>query len=64
MKRYLILKGYNTKQLWVYDEIEDIYIDPPIEVLDLSEEELDEVVNNDKPSWLYNGYYQYKDIEI
>lgn len=31
--RYLVDLGFNTKQLWVYDEKEDVYIDPPAELL-------------------------------
>lgn len=37
--RYLAIIGFNTKQWWVYDEETNMYIDPPIEVLN----ELDEL---------------------
>ena len=32
--RYLPVFGPNSKQWWVYDECEDVYIDPPKAVLD------------------------------
>ena len=32
--RYLPVLGPNSKQLWVYDEVEGMYIDPPAAVLD------------------------------
>lgn len=32
--RYLPVFGPNSKQWWVYDECEDVYIDPPAAVLD------------------------------
>ena len=32
-RRYTGVFGFNTKQWWVYDEDDDIYIDPPISVL-------------------------------
>ena len=32
--RYLPVFGPNSKQWWVYDECEDVYIDPPKVVLD------------------------------
>ena len=32
--RYLPVFGPNSKQWWVYDECEDVYIDPPAVVLD------------------------------
>lgn len=31
--RYMALLGMNTKQLWLYDEENDVYIDPPSSVL-------------------------------
>ena len=32
--RYLPVYGPNSKQWWVYDKCEDVYIDPPKVVLD------------------------------
>ena len=32
--RYDALLGPNTKQFWIYDNENDTYIDPPIDVLD------------------------------
>lgn len=32
--RYLPVYGPNSKQWWVYDELKDVYIDPPAVVLD------------------------------
>ena len=37
-ERYLPVFGPNSKQLWVYDEVEDVYIDPPADVLDYIDE--------------------------
>ena len=34
MSRYEATLGPNTKQWWIYDSEEDVYIDPPLEVLD------------------------------
>lgn len=39
MDRYEALFGPNTKQFWLYDNVNDTYIDPPISVL----EELDKI---------------------
>ena len=36
--RYLPLLGPNSKQLWIYDEVEGVYIDPPADVLDYIDE--------------------------
>ena len=41
--RYLPLLGPNSKQLWVYDEEEGIYIDPPAEVLNYIDERWEDV---------------------
>ena len=69
--RYDTLLGFNTKQLWVYDNEEDVYIDPPAEVLDSlpewnlvdgseeAEAELYRIVNEEKPDWLFDKDYWY-----
>lgn len=66
--RYLVILGFNTKQWWVYDNEVDIYIDPPIEVLnELDEmsaieagERLTQIVNADPtPDWLFDKDYWY-----
>ena len=64
--RFDITLGFNTKQLWIYDGILDILIDPPAEVLnsitswredsEKAEKELTEIVAKD-PDWLYNRDY-------
>lgn len=66
--RYLAIIGFNTKQWWVYDNEVDIYIDPPIEVLnELDEmsaieggERLTQIANADPtPDWLFDKDYWY-----
>lgn len=66
--RYLAILGFNTKQWWVYDEETDMYIDPPIEVLneldelqqDEAEERLTQIANADPtPDWLFDKDYWY-----
>lgn len=69
--RYSALLGFNTKQLWIYDEQEDVYIDPPTEVLDSlpswnlvdgseeAEKELARIANEENPDWLYDEDYWY-----
>lgn len=66
--RYLVVLGFNTKQLWVYDEKEDVYIDPPAEILDEldklgfdeAEEQLTQIANADPtPDWLFDKDYWY-----
>jgi hypothetical protein len=66
--RYLVDLGFNTKQLWVYDEKEDVYIDPPAEILDEldkldfdeAEERLTQIANADPtPDWLFDKDYWY-----
>ena len=32
--RYDAMLGFNTKQFWLYDNVNDSYIDPPTEVLE------------------------------
>lgn len=66
--RYLAVLGFNTKQWWVYDESKDVFIDPPIEVLneldelqqDEAEERLTQIANADPtPDWLFDKDYWY-----
>lgn len=66
--RYLAVLGFNTKQWWVYDEKKDIFIDPPIEVLeqlenlsnDDAERKLGEIANNKpSPDWLFEKDFWY-----
>lgn len=66
--RYLAILGFNTKQWWVYDEETNMYIDPPIEVLneldelqqDEAEERLTQIANaNPTPDWLFDKDYWY-----
>ena len=66
--RYLVVLGFNTKQWWVYDIEVDIYIDPPIEVLnELDEmsaiaaaERLTQIANADPtPDWLFDEEFWY-----
>lgn len=59
--RYEGVIGFNTKQIWIYDNKLNIYIDPPTEVLnnitdwrddcDVAINEIEEIANN-KPDWL------------
>lgn len=66
--RYLAVLGFNTKQWWIYDNKKDVYIDPPIEVLeqlenlsnDDAERKLEEIANS-KPSadWLFEKDFWY-----
>lgn len=64
--RYSVLMGFNTKQLWVYDEEADTYIDPPADVLsalpaddDAAAVELDRIANEENPDWLHDQDYTY-----
>ena len=66
--RYLAVLGFNTKQWWIYDESKDVFIDPPIEILDeLSDLEQDEaegrltqIANADPTTdWLFDKDYWY-----
>ena len=71
--RYEPMRGFNTKQWWVYDNDDDCFIDPPKEVLDLLDKEeteegeealLQEIVDKN-PDWLYDMAFRfYGDIEI
>lgn len=69
MDRYLAVLSPNCNQWFVYDEVKDVYIDPPIEVLDMlnlsnnPEELLNEVTNKKPyPKWLSDKEYFYSDI--
>lgn len=65
--------GFNTKQLWVYDNVRDVYIDPPAEVLDSlpdwredsdkAEEALLEICKTE-PDWLFDRQYWYGDEDF
>ena len=63
----------NTNQFWIYDNTNDVFINPPSEVLDkydlctytikrIAEEVMKEVEK--KPDWLFDTGYWYSDIEI
>ena len=66
--RYEAVIGFNTKQIWVYDNEEDVYIDPPTDVLnslpdwredpDAATSEMEEIANK-HPDWLDEGEYWY-----
>lgn len=69
--RYVPVKG--LKQWWIYDEVEDIYIDPPVEVLNkaktFSEEEEYLIMILQYPEeynldWLFDKNHWCKNIEI
>lgn len=69
-KKCYAVAGFNTKQLWVYDEGNDRYIDPPSRVLDeidavtdtwewdKKEELLNTIIESD-PDWLQDEEYSY-----
>ena len=66
--RYLATLGFNTKQWWIYDNEKDVFIDPPIEVLeqlenlsnDDAETKLEEIANSKPfPDWLFDKDYWY-----
>lgn len=71
--RYEATYGPNTKQWWIYDNEKDVYIDPPLEVLeetnkhgnydtaegmDTMRDYLEEEAE-EKPIWLYEVDYHY-----
>jgi len=68
MARYLAVLGFNTKQWWAYDEKNDVYIDPPSDVLnslpdwrddsDKAEKEFQKILN-EEPDWLNDKDYFY-----
>ena len=65
--------GFNTKQLWIYDDVRDVFIDPPAEVLDSlpdwredsekAEEALLEICKSE-PEWLFDREYWYDDEDF
>ena len=69
-KKCSAVTGFNTKQVWVYDNEHDVYIDPPKSVVDEVEEKagwrnfdeqerlLDEIIETD-PDWLQDEFYTY-----
>ena len=73
--RYSTVTGFNTKQLWVYDNEKDTYIDPPKDVLDQidskydwddwdsKEAALDEILETN-PDWLQDTQYTYNAEEV
>lgn len=63
--------GFNTKQWWVYDNENNIYIDPPKDVLDklsiLPEEQREKALANiiaTNPEWLQDSNYWYDDEDF
>ena len=76
-KKCTSVTGFNSKQLWVYDEENDMYIDPPAEVLDEIDSQteprdweakevlLDEILETN-PDWLQDEEYTYsaEDFDI
>ena len=65
-----VMLGMNTTQWWVYDNDNDVFIDPPKDVLDSltgtveeQEEQLQTIVDTN-PDWLQDKAYWYDDIEI
>ncbi|MBO7212591.1 MAG: hypothetical protein J6V44_16535 [Methanobrevibacter sp.] len=67
-KKCYAVTGFNSKQVWVYDDEHDVYIDPPKCVIDeiegktdsFDEQEslLDEIIKTD-PDWLQDEAYTY-----
>ena len=75
MERYEVILGPNSKQLWVYDNIRDEYIDPPAKVLEKldadfewndwegKQDALYQIVIQE-PDWLYDEEYIYSAEEF
>ena len=66
-KKCMAVTGFNSKQVWVYDEEHDTYIDPPKDVLDEIEakagcanwdeqESLMEEIIRQNPDWLQDEF--------
>ena len=66
--------GFNSKQWWIYDNENDLFIDPPSAVLaevdkydqeELQEQALADIIDSD-PDWLQDSEYWYgeDDFEI
>ena len=62
------IMGFNTKQWWAYDNENDLYIDPPLDVLneikahsnDYNEQESYFLnIINKNPDWLQDSDYWY-----
>ena len=73
MTRYEAVLGFNTKQWWAYDTEEDVFCDPPTEVLEKIEAYSDNVDEQEaffneilttEPEWLNDEEFRYSDIEI
>lgn len=69
-KRCMAVTGFNSKQVWIYDNEHDVYIDPPKAVLDEIDEKTDhwdfeakeslmEDVIATNPAWLQDGAHMY-----
>lgn len=69
-QKCMAVTGFNSKQVWVYDNEHDVYIDPPKCVLDEIEtkagcwnfdeqERLMEEVIAQNPDWLQDEGYTY-----
>lgn len=77
-KKCYAVTGFNTKQVWVYDEEHDSFIDPPASVLDVIDEQVEDswdfeekenllnVILESNPDWLQDSDYSYsaKNFEI
>lgn len=74
-EKCMAVTGFNSKQLWVYDNEHDTYIDPPKEVLDEIEaktewrdydtqEALLEDIIATNPGWLQDTEYTYSADEF
>lgn len=68
--RYEAVVGFNTKQIWIYDNVNNSYIDPPAVILQaartyaLNDEEwswekeceyVERIANEQNPDWLHDG---------
>ena len=70
-ERYEVLLCPNTKQYWVYDNLLDVYIDPPAEVLDKVEnawgtDEAEHILYQEirkEPDWLNDREYFYDSLD-
>lgn len=69
-EKCMAVAGFNSKQVWVYDNEHDVYIDPPKCVLDEIEakagyrnfdeqERLMEEIIATNPEWLQDEMYTY-----
>lgn len=71
--RLEVVIGFNTKQPWIYDNVRDVYIDPPAEILeelpdwredsDKTEEVLLEICKLE-PDWLFDRAFWYGDEDF